>query len=132
MAPGKAQDGPRGHAHSRHDGRNSADWALPGGMTDEETLEAEEARDKIIVTEFMWLVRLASELRTAWQDAAAPRVQWRDRRKASRGQHRILDRMAATERGRTRATVRAPPVRWMSPMVVRTQSGARRAPPPLA
>ena len=28
------------------------DWALPGGMTDEETLEAEEARDKIIVTEF--------------------------------------------------------------------------------
>ena len=32
------------------------DWALPGGMTDEETLEAEEARDKIIVTEFMWLL----------------------------------------------------------------------------
>ena len=54
------------------------DWALPGGMTDEETLEAEEARDKIIVTEFMCLVRLASELWTAWRDAAAPRVQWRD------------------------------------------------------
>ena len=68
------------------------DWPLPGGMTDEETLEAEAARDKIIVTEFMGLVRLASELRTAWRDAAAPRVQWRDRREASRGIMRVIVR----------------------------------------
>ena len=61
-------------------------------MTDEETLEAEEARDKIIVTEFMWLVRLASELRTTWRDAAAPCVQWRDRREASRGIMRVIVR----------------------------------------
>ena len=38
------------------------------------------ACDKIIVGEFMWLVRLASEPRATWRDAAAPRVHWRDRR----------------------------------------------------
>ena len=68
------------------------DWALPGGLTEDEVAAARKDRDKRMVGEFMHLVGLASDLRAAWQEAAAPRVAWRDRMEASRGILRVIMR----------------------------------------